>query len=179
MSLAAKLEGLLLAAAKPVSFKRLAEVLAVTVNEVEAAVTALRQAYKNDERGFSLIVNHNEAALATEADLAGLVEKLITQEERGDLTKPQLEALTVVAYRGPITKMELEQIRGVNCSLILRNLQIRGLVEEVGSSRANPSYQLTTDCLRFLGLTAASDLPNFEALSNHEILQRIIEQNKA
>lgn len=172
----AQLESLLLAVAKPVSYKRLAEVLAVAVPEVTAALQELEQSYSVAERGLAVVLNHNEAALVTNPKMARLVEQFVTQEEQGELTRPQLEALTVITYRGPITKLELEQIRGVNCSLILRNLQIRGLIEEITASSSLPRYQLTIDCLRYLGIATPRDLPNYETLSNHEILERIINQ---
>ncbi|MBI5733790.1 MAG: SMC-Scp complex subunit ScpB [Candidatus Kerfeldbacteria bacterium] len=178
LPLSAELESLLLAVSKPVAYKRLAEVLAINPAEVESALQNLQQTYKQNHSGFSLILNHQEAALVTNPELSQLVEKFVTQEEQGELTKPQLEALTVIAYRGPITKLELEQIRGVNCSLILRNLQIRGLVEELGEGTINPRYQLTTDCLRFLGINTVRELPNYETLSSHEIIQQAIKQTQ-
>ncbi len=178
LPLSAQLESLLLAVSKPVAYKRLAEVLLISPTEVESALQNLQQTYKQNHSGFNLVLNHQEAALVTNPELAKLVEKFVAQEEQGELTKPQLEALTVVAYRGPITKLELEQIRGVNCSLILRNLQIRGLVEELGESAINPRYQLTTDCLRFLGVSAVRELHNYETLTSHEIIQQAIEQTQ-
>jgi len=67
--------------------------------------------------------------MTTAKESSEIVEKFLKEELTGEMTRPQLETLTIIAYRGPMTKMEIEQIRGVNCSLILRNLLMRGLVE--------------------------------------------------
>ena len=175
--ISAALESLLLAAGKPVSYKRLAEVLQVTVGEVTQTVQALQDYYVKADRGLRLIINGAEVALVTNPAYAALVGALVQQEEMGDLTKPQLEALSVIAYRGPISKSELEQIRGVNCSLILRNLQIRGLVQEGVGPAGLPTYQITMDFLRHLGVGSVTQLPNYQELASHEILQQFT-QNK-
>jgi len=73
-----------------------------------------------------------------------------------------------------VSKAELEQIRGVNCSLILRNLQIRGLVQAVDEDSPLPRYKVTVDFLRFLGLTSANALPHFDSLSTHANLEHIL-----
>jgi len=85
------------------------------------------------------------------------------------LTRPQLETLTVVAYCGPITKPELEQLRGVNCALILRNLMMRGLVKEVEDvTNFLPTFEVTMDYLRHLGINSLNELPDYDKLHKHE-----------
>ncbi|MBU1038738.1 SMC-Scp complex subunit ScpB [Patescibacteria group bacterium] len=175
----AKLESLLLAAGKAVNQKRLAEILKITVADIAVAVQELQKDYLERSTGFRLLLNGSEVALVTNPDYAALVMELVQQEEMGELTRPQLEALSVIAYRGPISKAELEQIRGVNCSLILRNLQIRGLVQETGSAGELSRYQVTMDFLRHLGLGSNLELPNYQELSSHEILQQFTAQNSS
>ena len=97
------------------------------------------------------------------------------EEVSGELTKPSLETLTIVAYRGPVTKAELEQIRGVNCSLILRNLLIRGLIEgSFDKVKATTVYDVTHDFVRFLGLAEVEELPDYAKLHNHETLLALL-----
>ncbi|MBT7553409.1 SMC-Scp complex subunit ScpB, partial [bacterium] len=98
----------------------------------------------------------------------------------GELSKPSLETLTIVAYRQPIAKEELEQIRGVNCSVILRNLLIRGLVE-ARESKGDlvPMYSVTIDFLRHLGIDSVEQLPDFAKLNSNENLQALIEGTKS
>ena len=90
-----------------------------------------------------------------------------------ELTRPQLEALTTSAYCGPITKAELEQIRGVNCSLVLRNLKIRGLVNSNETKDGMEGFSITLNFLKFLGVSEIKSLPNYEKLHNHSLIQEM------
>ena len=81
------------------------------------------------------------------------------------VSRPSLEALAVLAYRGPLTRPELEQIRGVQSSMILRNLMIRGLVEMKEDLRlGQPVYRVTVDFLKHIGADRVESLPDFEKL---------------
>ena len=117
--------------------------------------------------------------MATRPEHSDLVSEFIKAEELGDLTRPQLEALSVLAYRGPLAKSELEQVRGVNCSLILRNLMIRGLVEPVNSEASLPRYQVTVDFLRYLGLSSVKELPEYENFVKDDNLNQAIAASEA
>ena len=174
LNLMAQLESVLFAAGKPIKLKRLAEVCEVTVGDVEQALVELARMYTENSRGLTLITNQGEVALATHPASSDLVKQFLKKEELGELTRPQLEALSVISYRGPVSKAELEQLRGVNCSLILRNLQIRGLVEAVGEDSGLPRYQVTVDYLRYLGINSTHELPNYDSLSQHANLERIL-----
>ena len=89
----------------------------------------------------------------------------------GELTRPQLETLTVIAYKSPITKSEIEQIRGINCTMILRNLLMRGLIiEEEGTLES--VYTVSLETLSLLGITKVEDLPDYQKLHDEEIPQR-------
>lgn len=173
-TLSAKLESVLFAAGKPLTMKKLAEVTQVTVGDVEAALQELQQGYVAGGHGLEVITHQGEAALATHPDNSELVRQFLKREELGELTRPQLEALSVIAYRGPVTRAELEQVRGVNCSLILRNLMIRGLVQ-VSDEAAVVRYQVTVDFLSGLGITSVRELPNFDSLSSHENLEQFMQ----
>ena len=117
--------------------------------------------------------------MATAPECAGVVEEYVRKEETGELTRPQLESLTVIAYRGPISKPELDQIRGVNSALILRNLMIRGLVSEEEDKKTGVmSYGITMDFLRFLGLGEVSELPDYERLRGGKAITDLLEQMK-
>lgn len=170
-----KVESVLFAAGKPLGLKKLAELAAVTVGDVETALAELQKLYKENGHGLEVIVHQGEAALATHPENSELVRQFLKREELGELTRPQLEALSVIAYRGPVSKAELEQVRGVNCSLILRNLMIRGLVQASDEAAPVPRYQVTVDFLSGLGLTSAKELPNFDSLSSNDNLEQFIQ----
>lgn len=176
--LEAKIEALLFAAAKPLTVKKLAEFLEVTLKEIESALESIIVRLHTDSSGLRIVRTGNEVQIMTTPEAAKLVRDFLKDETTGELTKPQLETLTVIAYRQPITKPELEAIRGVNCSLIIRNLMMRGLVEvEEIKEKPLPVYRVTHDFLRFLGLTDIKELPDFEKLRADEHVERVLEQS--
>lgn len=175
MSKKSELESLLLAAARPLSVKKLVEFLAIDEQEVLLAASELNQDYKEREAGCQLLINNHQIQLVTGSANSELVKRFLKDEETGELSKPSLETLTIIAYRQPITKAELEQIRGVNCSLILRNLLIRGLIEASEDKiKLTTVYGVTLDFLKFLGLSTVSQLPDYEQLNSDENLQKIL-----
>jgi segregation and condensation protein B len=175
MNLLSQLESLLFISSKPLTVKDMADLIGVKNNEVETALEQLAADYKEQTRGFILIKNNNQYQLTTAPENTELISKFLKDETSGELSQPSLEALTIIAYRGPITKLELERIRGVNCSLILRNLLIRGLVEEKVDKQKNESFYLVTlDFIKFLGISTISDLPDYEKLHRSESLDEVI-----
>lgn len=178
-NLGTKLEALLFAAAKPLTVKKLAEFLDAEVEEVEAALAQLIERLHTKESGIRLVRTGNEIQMMTSPDCTKLVRDFLDAEITGELTRPQLETLTVIAYRQPITKPELEQIRGVNCSLIIRNLLMRGLIEvEESKEKFGFVYRVTHDFLRFLGITSVAELPQYETLRHDQHVERVLEQTK-
>lgn len=171
-NLVAQIESLLFVTVKPLTIKRLAEITGAEIKEVEQAIRELDDRLQGGG-GLEMIRHGQEVALVTAPQHTNLVKEFLKKEELGELTRPQLEALAVIAYRGPIAKSELEQIRGVNCSLILRNLQIRGLVEQTGSDQI-PAYQVTVDLLKFLGLKNSAQLPDYDRLHNPQSLNDLL-----
>jgi len=177
--LTAKIESILFVAARPLSIKKLAEVCGASKEEVSAAVQEIIAVYNNEARGVRILHNGDDVQMASAPEVSKLVQDFLKDETTGELTKPSLETLTIIAYRGPIAKPELEQIRGVNCSLILRNLMMRGLVEAQGEpGKPETKYRVTMDFLRFLGVSSVEELPDFEKLSKHENIIRVLEMDK-
>lgn len=168
-SLLSKLESILFVASKPLAVKKLAKVLGVEENIVTEELENLRTQYNTQESGIILLQNNNEWQMVSNPDNREAAENFLKAEVSGELTRPQLETLTVVAYAGPITKPELEQIRGVNCALILRNLMMRGLVKEVEDpTNLLPTFEVTMDYLRHLGINSLAELPDYDRLHKHE-----------
>ncbi len=180
----AELEALLFVATKSLSLKSVAEVLHCTVPEVEEIVNSLEAEYRDSARGIQIVRQGASVQLMSHPRFGPLVAALYREETTGELTRPSLETLTIIAYRGPIRKSELDQIRGVNCALILRNLLLRGLVQEEESGPAPQGagqerlYALTMDCLRFLGITNINQLPDYEVLHAHEKIVSLLQQSQ-
>lgn len=103
-------------------------------------------------------------SFGTHPDQSALIEKFQKEELSRDLGRAGLETLAVIAYRGPISRREIDQIRGVNSGFILRTLLIRGLIERVESASGERSftYQPTLKLLQYLGVTQREDLPEFK-----------------
>src|SRR3989339_1548007 len=170
--LVSQLESILFVASKPLGVKKLAKALNVSAEEVLTVVTELRAKYNVENSGVVIVENNDEYQMVASPDNQTVAENFIKAEVSGELTRPQLETLTVISYCGPVTKTELEQIRGVNCSLILRNLMMRGLVKEVEKTESLlPMYEATMDYLRHLGLKSMEELPDYAELHNHPYLE--------
>lgn len=171
-SLKSKVESLLFISPKPLAVKKIAELTNSEPAEVEEAVKELIAEYTG--RGLEIKRVENHLQMMTSGDNHKLAQDFIKDEISGELTKPSLETLTVIAYRGPMTKTELELIRGVNCSLILRNLMIRGLVEEAEDKKRGALYNVTLDFLKFLDIKEIKELPDYEKLNKDENLQKLL-----
>lgn len=168
MELIHKIESLLLVTPGELSVSQLTRILHAEKNDVEEALTALVVRF-GGESGIVLLRSGDNVRLATNPQCAAMLAEYLHTEITGELTRPQLEALTIIAYRGPVTQAEIEMIRGMQCTLILRNLLIRGLItEEPGTLETR--YTLSLETIRLLGITSTTQLPDFEKLSNPEIV---------
>lgn len=178
MNLKAKLESLLFVSIKPLTLKELAAALNLKTKEVEDALSALAEDYQKSGSGLTLVKNNNSYQLTTSSEQAALVKDFLKSEVSGELSQPSLEALTIIAYRGPISKLELEKIRGINCSLIIRNLLIRGLIEEkFEKNKQENYYTVSLDFIRFLGLGDISQLPDYPKLHRAEEINEALAVN--
>lgn len=177
MNINAFIESLLFISGKPLSLNKLSEILKKDKKEVAVAVEALMEKYNTDDHGVHIQKAGNSYQMATNPKYAEIIKEFIKSEQVGELTNPSLESLTIIAYRGPITKAELEQIRGVNCSLIIRNLMIRGLIEsQEDRNKMATVYSITFDFLQYLGLERVSQLPEYQKLNSDENLKKLLEQ---
>lgn len=175
MSIISQIESILFVAGKPLNAKKIAKVLSCDEKEAQNALENLINKYNTPESGVVIINNNGDCQMVSNAENKEAAEKFVKAEIGGELTRPQLETLTVISYRGPLTKPEIEQIRGVNCSLILRNLLIRGLVKEhADPTGLLPKYEVTVEYLRHLGINDIRDLPDFEMLHNHEYMLKAL-----
>ncbi|MFA6909060.1 MAG: SMC-Scp complex subunit ScpB [Patescibacteria group bacterium] len=172
-----RIESLLFLAGKPLSVNKIAEITQQSVEKVKEVAEALMKEYNDSDRGINIMKTASSYQMATSPDTADIAKEFIKSELTGELTKPALEALTIIAYCGPITKAELEHIRGVNCSLILRNLLIKGLIESNEDRKKMASvYQVTFELLQFLGVRSVEELPDYERLRSHEHITALMEK---
>jgi segregation and condensation protein B len=159
------LEAVLFASGEPVAKKKLASFLHTTEGAVASAAEELRE--KLVGRGLTLVETDGEFELRTSPEAADIVKKLREGELSKDLGRAGLEALAVVMYRGGATRTEIDWIRGVNSSQILRSLLLRGLVErtEDPHDKRKFQYRATSDALAHVGVSKKQDLPRYAELS--------------
>lgn len=180
MSLISKIESILFVSSESVSLAELKKLCDVNKQEVEKALLELREKYNADKNnGIIFIESFGKFQLVSHPDNAQIVKDFLKSGSMGELSDPSLETLTIIAYRGPITKPQLEQIRGINCSLILRNLLIRGLIERVDDKRGDlPKYCVTNEFIKFLGVSSVSELADYQTLSKHETLDMALRSDE-
>lgn len=165
MQLEQKIEAILFFKNEPVSVSDLSKWLAEKPEDVRVALTALQTSLKG--RGVSLVVNGDHAALGTHPDASSLIDTLQKEELSRELGRAGLETLAIILYKGPISRREIDHIRGVNSGFILRALMVRGLIERVEPSTATGAdrsynYQSTLKLLEHLGVSRLDELPQYD-----------------
>ncbi len=159
LPLSARLEAALFWSAGPLRVKQLAEATGESREAVEAALAELVAALGG--RGVTLVRAGDEATLVTAGGASELVAKMRRDELDRELTKAAAETLAAVAYAGPISRAELEHLRGVNCAAALRALSARGLVEREGSEDGRGRFRATVDLLSSIGVANPAALPGY------------------
>ncbi|HSH31654.1 MAG TPA: SMC-Scp complex subunit ScpB [Candidatus Saccharimonadales bacterium] len=157
------LEAILFAAGEPVTLARLA---AATTADQAAVVRALGSLKTQlQPRGIRLIASGRHYSLSTAPEAAAAVERYLGAAARAELSKPALETLAIIAYRQPVTKTDIEQVRGVSSDQTIKNLLLRGLISEAGRADSPGKPLLYATSLKFLehfGLSGPDELPPLE-----------------
>jgi segregation and condensation protein B len=155
------IEAILFFKAEPLSVSKLSAMLGKSVSEVEEALSLLEE--KLEKRGLVLIRRDELVLLGTHPKASGFVEGLAKEELSKDLGKAGLETLTIVLYRAPVKRADIDYIRGVNSSFILRNLTSRGLIEKITNPKDQRGYiyKPTLETLSYLGIRKVEDLPEY------------------
>jgi segregation and condensation protein B len=159
-----KLEAALFHLGEPVTREYLGKILEATPEELITAVSVLTETLAT--RGLRLLSVGDQLELITAPEVSDVVTKTRKEELVRDLGKAGSETLSVILYRGPISRAEIDYVRGVNCSFIVRNLLIRGLVERVPNPTNARSvlYQATPKLLTHLGVARVEDLPGYASV---------------
>jgi segregation and condensation protein B len=168
----AQLETLLFQYGEPIAIKKIAALLDVPAEECAGLVDAYAALLESEERGLTLFRNGGEVQLTTKSDYRGVLEKVIHDEFKEELTPAAVETASIIAYLGPIPRATIDYVRGVNSSFIIRNLLMRGLVERNQDEDRKHAYEyrITFDFLKHLGITRVEELPDYEKFK--DILSR-------
>jgi segregation and condensation protein B len=172
------IESILFVSGEPIKKTKLMKILGVEGKKLEEALHAINEKYQEAQSGLSLLSKGEEVQLVSKAENAEFIESLVKNELQDSLSNAAMEVVSIVAYRGPISKTEIEAIRGVNCAYTLRNLLLRGLIER--SDNPNDSrgyvYSISFDFLKKLGIQDVKKLPEYGILSVDERINSIIEK---
>ena len=174
-----KIEAILFYLAEPVSINFLVKTLEVSKKEIETTIGELGLSL--EKRGLRIVYHDDdEVTLVTAPEHSQLIEKIVKEERERDLGRAGIETLSIIAYKGPVSKKEIEYIRGVNSQWVLRSLLLRGLVEKTNShlDERVVVYSVTSDTLRHLGLSHITGLPEYEETKKQlEIAEQTEEYN--
>jgi len=164
MELEQQIEAVLFYRAKPVAISWLLKFFGADEEALGNALVSLGQHLES--RGIRLIVSENhEVQLVTAPEFAATIEELQREELKRDIGPAGAETLAIILYRGPVSRAEIDRVRGVNSSFIIRNLMIRGLIERAGAdSDRSHRYQVTPALYAHLGITQKEALPDYQAI---------------
>ena len=173
LTLRNRIECMLFVAGDPVAIAELARVLDLPTPKTRTLLSEMEYSYRVNERGVQLLVTADTAQLVSNRSYIEDVKKLVNPDETKNVSQSLLETLAVIAYRQPVTRSDVERVRGVRCDYAVTQLQKLGLIVEVGRKDVvgHPTLFGTTDkFLRQFGIHALEEMPNFPYYSQ-EILE--------
>lgn len=161
-NLQGRIEAILYVAGEPVPVRELARALNLETDELNHELDRIRDAYDFEQRGFVIKRFGNQVQLGTRAMYAQDVIRLLQPVQQQSLSQAAMETLAVIAYKQPVTRAEIEAVRGVKCDYSLQSLTVKGLITEVGrkDTIGRPILYGTTDMfLSHFGIRDLNDLP--------------------
>lgn len=176
LTLESKIESLLFYKGENISISKIGELLKVNEAEVKEAIDNLELSLSS--RGLVLMKKDDEVYLGINSEMSSFIESMRKEDLNKDLSKASLETLSIILYKNGVTRSEIDYIRGVNSSFIIRNLQVRGLVERGIDESDNRRiiYKPTFDLLSYMGVSKIEELPNYEKIVGE--LQEVLKEYK-
>ncbi len=168
MNKEAVLEGLLFVVGdEGLTISQIKDILELNDDEAKELIISLKEKYEQPDRGIRIDFLGNTFKLTTKKEHREYYQKLIENEETNNLSQSALETLAIIAYNEPITRLMVDEIRGVSSREMIRKLVAKGLVKETGRSDlpGRPIlYQTTSEFLDYFGLSSKEDLPKFDMM---------------
>jgi segregation and condensation protein B len=164
ISLDAVIEALLFVTPGPVTVQQLAIGSDHTQNEVEESLRHLKERFEK-KSGLSLQEHKGKYQITTKPQLGAIIEKFLGLQATSRLSRAGMEALAIIAYKQPVTRPQLDDIRGVNSDGVLKSLLSKGLIEEIGRADGPGRpiiYGTTTEFLQYFGINSINDMPPLE-----------------
>ena len=167
------IESVMFAYSEPISIEELNNVVNkdLSKKEIELMLNSLIEEYKENSRGIQIIRLENKYQMTTNKDYAGYIQKVLEPKKKKSLSQATLETLTIIAYKQPVTKVEVEDIRGVKCDRTIQVLLENELIAEAGRLEriGKPIiYKTTNEFLKLLSIETLEDLPQLEEAGDNE-----------
>lgn len=160
------LEGILFVVGEEgITLKKICEILNISLEEAKSLLKELKSTYENEDRGIRISYLGDAFKLTTKQEHKEYYKKLVENPENNLLSASALEVLAIVAYNQPITRVEIDELRGISSSHMIRRLVAKGLLKEAGKSTmpGRPNlYKTTSDFLDYFGLATIEDLPSID-----------------
>ncbi|KMT21371.1 SMC-Scp complex subunit ScpB [Clostridium cylindrosporum] len=156
------IESLLFTFGEPLSYKNIGEILELDVRKVKKIISNMKREYEVPTRGLTIKEFNGKVQLSTKPEYGSYIKRLIKSDSRQNLSQAALETLALVAYKQPITKSEIDDIRGVRSDRAVTTLLERGLIKEAGRLEATGRpilYTTTDDFLKYFGFKSINELP--------------------
>lgn len=166
------IEGILFAAGDPVDIERISDILDIDIKSTRAVLTALSDKYDEEKRGLKIIRLEDSYQMCTRGEYNEYISRLAEPRRMQTLSNAAMEVLSIVAYKQPVTRAVIEQIRGVSCDTLVNRLLERNLIQEIGrlDTPGRPMLFGTNDeFLRCFGISSVTELPDYEKISSEQI----------
>lgn len=156
------IEGILFAAGDPIAVRELGEIIGIDQRQLKRIIKEMMLEYEKDYRGIYIVEFNDKIQLSTKAEYSQYIKRLIKFETRQNLSQAALETLAIVAYKQPITKSDIDEIRGVRSDRAVATLLERNLIKEAGRLEATGRpilYSTTDEFLKYFGFKNIEELP--------------------
>lgn len=161
--LKAVVEGILFISGDPVDIRELSRVLEISEEELLDCIDKLKEDYDCPERGLMVSIVGKSVRMTTKPDIFEYVEKMFKPKVNSQLSRAALETLAIIMFKQPVTRTEIEAIRGVNVEKALNSLQEKNLIQEAGRLDAPGRpilYSITDYCMEYFGIESLDDIKN-------------------
>lgn len=167
------IEAIMFAYSEPITIKELNNAIneELSPKEIELMLNTLIQEYKDNNRGVQIIKLQDKYQMCTNKEYSDFVKNILEPKKKKTLSQATLETLTIIAYKQPVTKVEVEEIRGVKCDRAIQNLLESELIYEAGrlDKIGKPVvYKTTSEFLRLLSIEKLEDLPPIDKYEEKE-----------
>ncbi len=169
--LKSSIESLLFVSGEPLTLRDFSNTLEVSPKILKSVLDEMQKEYEEEKRGIKLISINGEYQLVTKAENSDYIQKLLRKNKRQSLSQASLESLAIISYKQPITRIDIDEIRGVKSESALQRLLEKDLIKEVGRLEVPGRpilYGTTDEFLRQFGLKELNELPSLDLYDNKE-----------